>query len=67
MCFLYLSVFSFFDLVCSKSYSCITYSELRQCCVLAVDVEGPIQQNNVKNRYDLATGQETTTHELSIH
>ena len=30
------SVFSFFDLVCSQSYSCVTCSELRQHCVLAV-------------------------------
>ena len=34
--FLYLPVFSFFDLVCSQSYSCVTCSELRQHCVLAV-------------------------------
>ena len=30
--FLYLPVFSFFDLVCSQSYSCVTCSELRQQC-----------------------------------
>ena len=34
--FLYLPVSSFFDLICSQSYSCVTYSELRQHCVLAV-------------------------------
>ena len=34
--FLYLPVFSFFDLVCSQSYSCVTCSKLRQHCVLAV-------------------------------
>ena len=32
VCFLYLPVFSFFDLVCSQSYSCVTCSELRQQC-----------------------------------
>ena len=67
VCFLYLSVFSFFDLVHSKLYSCITCSELRQCCALVVDIKGPIQRNNVKNGYDSATEQETTTHKLSLH
>ena len=56
--FLFLSVFSFFDLVCSQSYSCVTCSGLRQHCFLAVDVEGPVRWNNVENGYDsVKTGQ----------
>jgi len=56
--FLFLSVFSFFDLVCSQSYSCVTCSGLRQHCFLAVDVEGPVWWNNVENGYDsVKTGQ----------
>jgi len=36
MGFFYLPVFSFFDLACSQSYSCIACSKLRQYCVLVV-------------------------------
>jgi len=56
--FLYLPVFSFFDVVCNQSYSCVTCSGPRQHCVLAVDVEGPVRWNNVENGNDAGkTGQ----------
>jgi len=52
--FLHLPVFSFFDLVCSQSYSCVAWDN----SVLAVDVEGPSRWNNVENGYDaVKTGQ----------